>query len=187
VHYRQLADFYVDLDRGPDALSTCQQALERFPQDADLQMALARISVDLGRAGEAIRIYEALLSRRPDLDLVEYKLGTLLADEDAPSRRLLEIVQRLGSDSPSDPLLLDGLGWMHYRAGATARGRELLQAAVNGAPDEPAPHFHLAAVYSREKKTDLARSELKAAVDSKRPFAGRLDAMRLLRESSRRP
>lgn len=187
VPYRQLADFYLDLDRGPDALGLCQQGLERFPQDVELQMALARISVDLGKASEAIRIYQGVLSRRPDLDLVEYKLAALLAEEDAPPGRLLEIAQRLGSDAPSDPLLLDSLGWMHYRAGATARGRELLQAAVSLAPDEPGPHFHLAAVYSREKKSDLARSELKAAVDSKRPFAGRLDAMRLLRESSQRP
>jgi hypothetical protein len=55
---------------------------------------------------------------------------------------------------------------------------------VNSAPDEPSPHFHLAAIYAREKRADLARSELKAALDSKRPFAERLDAMRLLRGNS---
>jgi tetratricopeptide (TPR) repeat protein len=185
--YQQLADHYLDLDRAPDALGICHQGLERFPRDVDLQATLARISADLGRAGEAIPIYEGILSRRPDLDVVEYKLAALLADEGAPSQRLLEIARRLRSDSPSDPLLLDTLGWMHYRAGDTARGRDLLQAAVNAAPDEPGPHFHLAAVYSRENKTELARTELKAAVESKRPFAGRLDAMRLLRENSPAP
>jgi tetratricopeptide (TPR) repeat protein len=184
--YRQLADHYLELDRGQDALGICQQGLERFPQDVELQMSLARVSVELGRAGEAIRIYQDILSRRPDLDLVEYKLGALLADEGAGAQGLPGIVRHLRSDLPSDPLLLDSLGWMRYRAGEGDRGRDLLQAAVKAAPDEPGPHLHLAAVYAREKKADLARSELKAAVDSKRPFAGRLEAMRQLRENTRR-
>jgi Flp pilus assembly protein TadD len=177
----------LDLDRGTDALSILQQALDRFPQDVGLQMTLAQVSADLGKARDAIRLYEEVLSRRPDLDVVEYKLAGLLAslDEDgASTKRLLQVVQRLESDLPSDPLLLDSLGWAHYRAGATSRARAILEAAVNGAPEEPGPHFHLAAIYAGEGKPDLARGELKAALDSKRPFPERLQAMRLLRGGS---
>jgi len=185
--YQHLADHYLDVDRATDALSILQQGLDRFPQALDLQMTLAQISADLGKANEAIRIYDDVLSRRPDLDVVEYKLATLVAsqvEDGASSQRLLQVAQRLQSDLPSDPLLLDGLGWVRYRAGDAIRARALLQAAVNGAPDEPGPHFHLAAIYARERKADLARSELKAALDSKRPFPERLEAMRLLRGSS---
>jgi tetratricopeptide (TPR) repeat protein len=185
--YLNLADHYLDLDRAAEALSICQQGLQRLPQDPELESTLARISVDLGRAADAVRIYQGVLSRQPDLDLTEYKLAALLADADARSPRLLQILQDLHSDVPSDPLLLDTLGWIHSRTGDSSRGRALLQAAVNAAPDEPRPHFHLAAIYSQEKKNDLARSELKAAVDSPRPFAERLDAMRLLRESASAP
>jgi predicted Zn-dependent protease len=190
VPYRHLASFYVDLDRTGDAASICQQGLDRHPRDTVLQMTLAQLSADLGRAADAIRVYEGILSRRPDLDLVEYKLAALVASEEkdgTPSPRLLQILQELRSDRPSDPLLLDALGWVHARAGATTRARELLEAAVKAAPDEPSPHFHLAAIYARERKADLARGELKAAVESGRPFPERLDAMRLLRESSSTP
>ena len=96
-------------------------------------------------------------------------------------------MQHLQSDMPSDPLLLDGLGWAHYRIGETSRARTLLKAAVSGAPDEPGPHYHLATIYARENKADLARSELKAALDSERPFAERPDALRLLRGSPAAP
>ncbi|HZR10214.1 MAG TPA: tetratricopeptide repeat protein [Myxococcales bacterium] len=185
--YLDLADQYLELDRVADAANVCQQGLERLPEDPDLQLSLARISADLGRPAEAIRIYQGLLSRRPDLDLVEYKLAALLADGEPRSPRLLELLRDLGSDTPSDPQLLDTLGWMHDRTGDTTRGRVLLQSAVDAAPDEPGPHFHLAAIYARERKTDLARSELKAAVDSPRPFAERLEALRLLRESASTP
>ena len=170
-------------------MSVLQQALDRFPHDPDLQIMSAQVSAQLGNSKEAIRIYEEVLSRRPDLDVVEYKLAGLLASEDengASSRRLLQLLQHLRSDHPSDPLLLDGLGWALYRAGDPTRGRASLEAAVNGAPDEPSPHYHLAAIYARENKTELARTELKAALDSKRPFAERFEALRLMRDTPRR-
>jgi predicted Zn-dependent protease len=185
VPYQHLADYYLEVDRSAEAMSILQQALDRFPHDPDLQIMAAQTSAQHGNPKEALRIYEEVLSRRPDLDVIEYKLAGLLASENdgASSRRLLQLLQDLQSDHPSDPLLLDGLGWALYRAGDPSRGRASLEAAVNGAPDEPSPHYHLAAVYARENKTELARSELKAALDSKRPFAERLDALRLLRGS----
>jgi predicted Zn-dependent protease len=182
--YQHLADYYLDVDRTADALSILLQGLDRFPQDLELQMVLAQVSVDLGKAEDAIRIYRDVLSRRADLDVIEYRLAALMASQnkdDALSQQLLRVVQHLQSDMPSDPLLLDSLGWALYRTGVTSRARTLLEAAVNGAPDEPSPHFHLAAIYAGEKRAGLARSELKAALDSKRPFAERLDAMRMLR------
>ena len=109
----------------------------------------------------------------------------LLASQDKDKalwQRSGQIVHHLQTDMPSDPLLLDTLGWVHYRAQDTRRARELLDAAVKGAPEEPSLLFHLATVYVREKKMDPAREQLKAALDSNRPFAERLDALRLLRE-----
>ncbi len=150
-------------------------------------MTLATLGVDLGNPSEAIHAYESILSRRPDLDVVEYRLGALLASSgmDAPpSPRLRQILQDLQDDRPSDPSLLDALGWMLARAGETARARALLQAAIKAAPDEPSTRFHLAAVYARERQPELARAELRAALDSGQPFPERLDAIRLLRESA---
>src|SRR6266852_3770739 len=115
VPFLSLADYYREVDRGADGLSTLRQGLVRFPDDPDLQMMAAQVSADLGDAQEAIRIYDDVLSRRPDLDLVEYKL---------------------------------------------------------------------AALYARENRAGLARSELEAALDSKRPFPERLEAMRLYRAYS---
>jgi predicted Zn-dependent protease len=186
VSYQHLANYYLELDRTAEALGICQQGLDRFPQDLDLQMMLAQISARLGKTHDAIRIYEDIRSKRPDLDLVDYKLAMLLASQDkdeASWQRSLQIVHYLRGDMPSDPLLLDTLGWVHFRAQDTRRARALLEAAVQGAPAEPSLHFHLAVVYAREKKMHLAREQLKAALDSNQPFAERLDALRLLRET----
>ena len=174
VPYQHLADYYLEVDRTADAVSVLQQGLDRLPGDPDLQLVLARTTADFGNAKDAIRVYDDLLSRRPDLDVVEYRLVALLASEesgDAARPRLVQLLRDLESDRPSSPILLDALGWAQYRAGQTSRGRALLEAAVNGEPDEPTAHYHLATIYFRENQPDRARGELKAALESKRPFA----------------
>ena len=64
----------------------------------------------------------------------------------------------------------DALGWLRHRAGSHAAARELLEAAVNAAPDDPTARFHLASVYATAKQRGRAREELKAALDSARAF-----------------
>jgi predicted Zn-dependent protease len=187
VPYQHLADYYFGVDRAADALAICQRGLERIPDAVDLQLMLAQISAALRRPDDAIGAYDAVLSRRPDLDLARYKLGMLLASgENAGNSRpkLLEVARELAGDRPSDPLLLDALGWILFRANQLPRGRELLEAAVKGAPEEPTPHFHLAVVYTQQHRTDAAERELKVALGSERPFPERLDALRLMRENS---
>ena len=82
VPWQHLADYYLEVDRSAEAMSVLQHALDRFPRDPDLQIMSAQVSAQLGNSKEAIRIYEEVLSRRPDLDVVEYKLAGLLASED---------------------------------------------------------------------------------------------------------
>lgn len=185
--YRHLASFDVELDRAADAAEVCRQGVQRFPQEVPLQMTLAALGVELGNPSEAIQAYESILTRRPDLDVVEYRLGSLLASsgkDAAPSPQLRQILRDLQADRPSDPALLDALGWMQARAGERTRARELLQAAVKAAPDEPSTRFHLATVYAKERQPELARAELKVALDSKQPFPERVDAIRLLHEAA---
>jgi len=195
IPVRHLTDYYFGLERTPEALEVCLQGLDRFPQDVGLRMMAAQIEARLGRTQDAIRIFEELAAQRPDLDNVQYRLATLLAAKDeahpAPQRtddgqtrqRFLEIVRRLQADLPADPLQMDALGWLLFRAGDLPRARSLLETAVQGAPDEPGPRFHLATLCARQGEPARAREELKIALDSPRPFPERLEAMRLLRES----
>lgn len=185
VPYQQLTDFYFGVDRTADALDICRRGLDRFPLDTDLQMMLAQLAVGIGQPQDAIRTYENLLSQQPAVDLAQYKLAMLLAAEgdDESRQRFLAIVDRLRGDLPSDPGLLDALGWMNYRAQDKRRARALLEAAVKGAPDEPSIRYHLAMVYAQDDEMTLARRELQTALDSPRPFAERIDALRLFRQN----
>jgi tetratricopeptide (TPR) repeat protein len=190
VPYRQLTNFYVALDRVADALAICRQGLERFPSDTGLQMMLAQAEVMAGQRRAAAEVYERLVAAKPAFDFAQYKLGLLLADEtdDQSHQRFLESLEKLRADTPSDPVLLDALGWMEYRAHRTQRARELLEVAAKGSPD-PRHHYHLAVVYAEDEQMVRAREELQAALASPNGFPERLDAMRRLRrvESSSTP
>ena len=185
VPYQHLTDYYFGLDRTAEAAVICQEGVQRFPQSVDLRMMLAQIQAGLGSAAEAARLYDDTLARRPDLDLARYRLAVLLASQEdgALRQRFVAVARELRNDMPSDPLLVDALGWVQLKAGNLPRARELLAAAVQGAPEEPGPHFHLGALYAQERKQELARGELKLALDSPRPFAERLEAMRLMRDN----
>jgi predicted Zn-dependent protease len=185
--YRHLALFYLEVDRASDAAEVCRRGHDQFPQSVSLQLMLAQLQVRLGRPEEARRLYEELLARRADLDLVEYRLAELVASEErqsGSSNRSAKLLDDLGADRPSDPVLLDQLGWLAASAGETARARELLESSVRAAPDEPTPRFHLASVYAREHKNELSRRELEAALGSGRPFPERVEALRMLKDSS---
>jgi tetratricopeptide (TPR) repeat protein len=182
VPYRHLTDYYFGLDRAQEALDICRQGLARFPTDSPLQMMLPQIDASVGQRAAAIEAYRGVLARRPDLDLAQYKLTTLLSTDPAARPAFLAALQPLQGDRPSDPYLLDALGWMNHQAGDDGRALPLLQRATELAPEEPSFHYHLAIVYRASGETARARESLQAALDSPRPFAERLEALRLVRQ-----
>jgi predicted Zn-dependent protease len=187
VPYQHLTDYDFGLDRVPEALQVAREGIARFPQATNLQMMLAQIQSTVGQAQDAIQTYRMILSRRPDLDLASYRLAMLLATQPDPNlhRQFLETLALLANDRPSDPQLLDALGWMHHLAGRDDLARQLLELAVERSPDEPSTRFHLGSVYLASGENQRGREELGRAVDTPRPFPERLEAMRLLREQPR--
>jgi tetratricopeptide (TPR) repeat protein len=180
--YGDLATFYLELDRPADALEISEQGLEHFPDAVNLKLAAADASTLIGNRDRAIDLYEAALAARPDLHSPAANLARLLVSDGQSNRssaRALRIVRRLEFDVPSDPLVLDAIGWVHFVNGAFRRARGFLKIAAQRGGDEPVIHYHLGALYARIREPDLARRELLAALKSGKPFIERVDAERL--------
>ena len=184
VPYQHLTDFDFGLDRTPEALDIARAGISRFPGSTDLQMMVGQIQAAVGHPEEAIATYRTLLGRRPDLDLARYRMAMLLASRTEPAlhQEFLDTLALLANDRPSDPQLLDALGWMHHQAGRDDLARPLLELAVEHSADEPSTRFHLGSVYLASGAGARGREELQRALDSPRPFPERLEAMRLLRD-----
>lgn len=186
--YQHLTDFDFGLDRVPEALQVAAEGIARFPGSTDLQMMVGQIQAAAGRPEDAIRTYRTLLERRPDLDLARYRLAMLLAPRTEPAlhAEFLRTLALLAADRPSDPQLLDALGWMQHQAGRNDLARPLLELAVEHSPDDPSTRFHLGSLYLGAGSGDRGREELRRALDSPRPFPERLEAMRLMRDGAAR-
>ena len=107
--------------------------------------ALARMYVDAGNQGEAVRLYERILSRSPnDLDTLRAAGGAASAAGDLGTAERL--FQRALQIAPDDPQTLAALGNIYRRQGRDSKALPLLRQAearlqqqLTGGPKVPAP------------------------------------------------
>lgn len=178
--FRDLAAFYLELDRAGDALALCRDALARFPADAPLQALQAQLLVRSGDTDGAIAQYEALLRQRPDRTADAVALARLLLARPARRAQALELLGDASFDAPADLAVVDSLGWSWLLAGDAARALPWIEAAVLAAPDRPDLRYHLAAAYAQAGRKADARNELKAVLESGEAFAEQAEARRLM-------
>ena len=95
----------------------------------------------------------------------------LLASRTDPAlrREFLETLALLANDRPSDPQLLDALGWMQHQAGRDDLARPLLELAVEHSAGAPSARFHLGSVYLASGASERGHEELRRALDSPSP------------------
>ena len=184
--HRVLAELYLELDRGSEALAAAEQGLAKFPADGPLLVQLGRASLLLGDRARALAAYEKLLSLQPDHQLAAAETARLLAETktDAASQsRALSLVAALEQDAPVEPAVLGAMGRVYLRSkGHADRARQVLDAAVRGAPEDFGLRYELAAAQAKAGDAAAATAGLRAVLATKKPFPEEAEARRLLRE-----
>ena len=127
------------------AYEALRPLLAAMPNDPLVLGALARMYVDAGNQGEAVRLYERILSRSPnDLDTLRAAGGAASANgELGTAERLLQHALQI---APDDPQTLAALGNIYRRQGRDSKALPLLRQAearlqqqLTGGPKVPAP------------------------------------------------
>jgi Flp pilus assembly protein TadD len=198
-------------DRGyPDvALEICRLAAERFPQSADVELALVRALRDMNRRPEAIVSLEAFLGAHPQKTASFYSWDGILHDEtggftagEPAHRRAIEL-------APADDSLHNNLGYnllqqnkleesaREFRealrlnpSSQTARNNlglalanvNAAQAIANwqSASDPATAHNNLAAVWIEKGNYAEARKELNIALGYNKTHAAALNNLELV-------
>ena len=127
------------------AYEALRPLLAAMPNDPLVLGALARMYVDAGNQGEAVRLYERILSRSPnDLDTLRAAGGAASAAGDLGTAERL--FQRALQIAPDDPQTLAALGNIYRRQGRDSKALPLLRQAearlqqqLTGGPKVPAP------------------------------------------------
>jgi tetratricopeptide (TPR) repeat protein len=166
VPYLNLARLYSRTGRPEKAVEVTRSGLAEDPQNTGLMVAHAAALESAGKHQAAIDVYDTLLQSHPDLEVAINNYGALVADfrpkDMAAVQRALTLAKRF--ETSTNPLFVDTLGWLQYRAGDLAQARVNLERAVKLRSDLPQLQYHLGMVLRDLGEKQMARQVLERAV-----------------------
>lgn len=129
-------------DRLDDAWQLAAQALQKHPDELNLLYTRAMLAEKRGDLAALERDLRFILEREPDNSMALNALGYTLADRTTRYAEARQLIERAYALNPTDPAILDSLGWVNYRQGKLAEAEKLLRKAFERMPDhEVAAHF----------------------------------------------
>lgn len=162
------------------ALPLAEQWVQARPKDIVVRRMLAEAYASQGLLKQAKSTYEALLKTLPDDAPALNNLATVLTRLGDPGA--LAMAEKALANAPTQPEVIDTLGWALFQAGQTDRALQLLRDARLRNPANPEIRFHLASVLARTGRKAEAREELEVAVKAGRTFDSFAQADKLLNE-----
>ncbi len=119
-----------------------------------------------GKHAAAATAYEELLKVLPNDGETLNNLAYVLAENLGRPKEALEYARRAVDLRPNDPNVLDTLGWVYYLSGDLDGAVGTLVSALQIAPNNVAVRYHVAMVYKKQGKLDLARKELEQSMQA---------------------
>jgi tetratricopeptide (TPR) repeat protein len=118
------------------AVSVLEQAVAKWPDDAELVYRLGVVLERAGRRAEALAAMEKTLTLDKDYAEAQNFLGYTLAEEGRDLDRALSLVQSALKQNPNNSFYLDSLAWVYFKMGKKDKAwEEIRRAAVLGPPD----------------------------------------------------
>lgn len=112
-----------------------------------LSLAAQSMSV-LGRVDAPIMLYESSITLQPDIPIVHNNLGWLRLLRDGPTDEVVSICLRAYELDPTQPYILDTVGWMYMLQGKTEVALQHFRGAVDGdSRISPETYDHLGDAY----------------------------------------
>ena len=161
-------------------LRELERWIERHPDDAVVQNALASAYIGVGDYETALEQHEQLAAERPDDAAILTNLAWLYQRAGDP--RAVELAERAYGLAPNSAGTIDTLGWVLVNNAEVQRGLTLLREAHARASNDAGVRYHLAVALQALGRLDDAREQLAAAFADGAPFAEEDEARALLSE-----
>lgn len=162
----RLATLDVAEGRIDAAMETLDDWLGKHPQDLGAQLLSADVLMRADR-DRAVDRYESMVETGNPVVL--NNLAWLYMERQDP--RAVEMARRAAEAAPSDPDVLDTLGWVLLQQGEdTAEAVRTLRRSVQLNPDNPSVQYHLGVALREVGDTEGARSAFSAALDGGNDF-----------------
>lgn len=118
------------------------ESLLSLPNNSKLLYARAMLNLQRNQKADTERDLRSILQFEPNNIVALNSLGYMLTDDSQRHREASELLTKAHNLKPDDPVIIDSLGWLHYRQGNYVDAiRELRQAYTSY--QEPAVAAHL--------------------------------------------
>ncbi|MCG7899175.1 MAG: tetratricopeptide repeat protein, partial [Candidatus Thiodiazotropha weberae] len=179
VPYRNLVKVRLMEGKQADAIAMLRRGFQNS-QDPALGIELANTQDKLGQVDESKRIYQQILDKYPENMLAANNLAMILLrgePDQVKQDQALKLVE--GFSTSENPIVLDTLGWTHYKRGEMDKAISVLRRALRKNSKIPEIDYHLALAYEQIGDMDAAKTHLDAALASGKPFEGITEAKSL--------
>jgi putative PEP-CTERM system TPR-repeat lipoprotein len=148
----------LKLGRTGDADALVKRWMEANPKDVNVRTYLAQRAMQGKNYEAAARLFKEIIALEPNSGAALNNLAWIAGETHDP--RALEYAEQANQLLPNVPPVMDTLGWLLIENGKASRGVELLQQAVELAPQLYGIRFHLAKGLIQTNQKDAARKEL---------------------------
>ena len=129
------AQVLLDANRNTEALQVLEKALKRYPENTDLLYDYAMAAEKLDNLPAMESALRKLIKLAPNSQQAYNALGYSLADRNIRLPEALALITKALSLAPTDPFILDSMGWVQFRLGNLKEAETHLRAAYNKLPD----------------------------------------------------
>jgi putative PEP-CTERM system TPR-repeat lipoprotein len=160
------------------AVSEMAAWVEANPRNLAARQALAETYHAQGQQQQAKTHYEELLQQGLESAELLNNMANLYADMGDP--RALDFAQKAYKLSPTNPSIIDTLGWLLVKGGKLEKGLGHLRDASARSPNQAEIRYHLAVALEGLGRLSDALQELRAALRLSEEFPGSEDARKRL-------
>ena len=147
-----------------------------------VHVTLADIYEASGEHDKAIARYRAVLATLPQHVRSLNNLAYALAVHKGAFAEALPIAEKAHALAPGVSSITDTLGWTHFLMGNLVEAERVLTQAANEPPPLAEVHVHLAQLYAKTSRTELAAGAIKRALELKADLRTRKDVAQLLQQ-----
>lgn len=165
-----LGELQLSNGAGEAGRATLTQVLAQAPEEPRALQLLALHYDMSGQKAEAERFYRRWLDQQPDQHVAQNNLAFLLLEKGArdEARSLAEKAVR---NAPNEPEYADTLGLVQLKEQRVDDALRSFQNAVRMAPGNPMFRFHYGQALHARGQRELARAEMRKALDLNPPQA----------------
>ena len=114
---------------------------------------------------KAKEYYQKVLKISPKFAPAANNLAYIYAEKGENMGEALTLAQSAKEQFPDDPHISDTLGWIYYKKNVFSRAIVYLKEANEKIPNNPVIRYHLGMAYYKNGDNELAKNELKRALE----------------------